>query len=104
MLEDVDDNICSLHQVVMTNHKLPILYGLPMFDLSWDVQDELFPNALRPMLGGCSIGDDIENEATRNVCDEHGVAETAWRAENDPHIDKSPAGTIDIFSDIFSER
>jgi len=74
----------------MTARKVPISYGLPMYDPAWEVQDELFPNAVGRVLGGCLIDEDNETDTICYICDECLRAEAKWRTDNDAHLNDSP--------------
>ena len=75
--------ICKLHGTKLKKEKVPIHYGMPLYDEAWAVQEQLFPYAKSYFLGGCAV--DFDNPSFRNafVCEECREAEALWRKEND---------------------
>jgi TonB family protein len=95
-LERVDGRIpektCEVHHLPMTVELVPLSYGLPRGVVPdspeaaaqgrwWDAQANLFPNAPRRKLGGCSVSS--ETQAEVYIC-------PACRAERDRWFEEHP--------------
>ena len=76
---------CEVHGVVLQLMKVPVIYGLPMFDDSFErlikAREALFPNAKSHVLGGCTLGT-IGSVFEALVCSDCRAAEQEWEKAN----------------------
>lgn len=73
------DNECKVHHEKLKRGKVPIHYGLPVFDPFHEkARAARFPHANSSVLGGCIVSEDSPKEQDVSYCEGCRVAEKKW--------------------------
>ena len=81
MLVANNDQICPLHNCVLVEDVVPILYGLIRYSPEYrHAQQELFPHSKFTVLAGCMLGDEFRY--TARFCEACRCAHREWCATN----------------------
>ncbi len=82
MITMKNNEICEIHKTKLIKMNVPISYGMPAFDESFEVADVLFPNANQYVIGGCLVDESFPRFSKELVCRDCRKAKSAWEKEN----------------------
>src|ERR1700741_3023171 len=92
-----EEKRCEIHGSLLECKRVPVQYGLPIRNASFDeARIKLFPNSRSSVLGGCMDGL-IGNYSEEFVCNECREAENKWRQEHKDERDSIRSSLQELF-------